>query len=260
MTKQAYAVNGCPREMKALSPSFLRCSKSHTTVRTSPQQRMCWQHQKKTLSQACLFVVWASLAGGPRLHEAMAMQSGPEGHHCVPGGTSSSRSPCLCQRRRTTARSKTALHRARKTATRAQSTRTVGTCVTQVVARHVFAAVSGTETWMLGERSQDTVTGQGAGLPQQRAQEVVDVPVPQIQESAELHSPEGIDDQIVCDVPRLILNSSLLRLREDCREDHSGWVQRKSNRGAARGRFQPIGFRSTPSKRTGWIHKCRGEQ
>ena len=60
-----------------------------------------------------------------------------------------------------------------------------------------------------------TVTGQGEGLPQQRAQEVVDIPVPQIQESAELHSPERIDDQIVGDVPRLILNSSLLRLREE---------------------------------------------
>ena len=103
-----------------------------------------------------------------------------------------------------------------------------------------------------GRVLRDTVTGQGAGLPQQPIQEVVAVPVPQIQESAELHSPERIDDQIDGDVPPITLNSSLLRFMEEtvgkiiprgCKESRT--VEQLC------GRFQPIGFRSTPSKRTG---------
>ena len=42
-----------------------------------------------------------------------------------------------------------------------------------------------------------TVTGQGAGLPQQRDQEVVDVPQPQIEEFSARHSPERIDGQLL---------------------------------------------------------------
>ena len=44
---------------------------------------------------------------------------------------------------------------------------------------------------------QATVTGQGAGLPQQRDQEVVDVPQPQIAEFSERHSPERMDEQLL---------------------------------------------------------------
>ena len=90
----------------------------------------------------------------PRLHAAMALHSRPKGHHSVPRGSSSSQSPCLCQRRRTAARSRTALHRASKTATRAQPTRTVDAPLTQMDGRHVFDAVSGTDTQTLRERSE----------------------------------------------------------------------------------------------------------
>ena len=55
--------NGCPGEMKALPPSFLRCTKPHTTVRTCPQQRTCWQHQKKLfVSGVPSFLVLVSIS------------------------------------------------------------------------------------------------------------------------------------------------------------------------------------------------------
>ena len=94
------------------------------------------------------------MTSSPRLHAAMALHSRPKGHHYVPRGSSSSQSPCLCQRRRSAARSRTALHRASKTATRAQPTRTVDAPLTQMDGRNVFDAVSGTDTWTLRERSK----------------------------------------------------------------------------------------------------------
>ena len=166
-------------------------------TRTSPPQCTCCQQQKLFVSGVHLCRLRVNImTGGPRLDAAMALHSRPKGHHYVPRGSSSSQSPCLCQRRRTAARSRTALHRASKTATRAQPmdrrrSSDADGWAPRVRCRERHGHVD-------AERAlQATVTGQGAGLPQQRDQEVVDVPEPQIQEFSERHSPERIDEQLL---------------------------------------------------------------
>ena len=108
--------NGCAGEMKAQSAKLPSLHETqHDCVDFSNAGHML-AAQKNCLSQGCIFSCHGVniMTGGPWLLAAMALRSRPKGHHCVPGGTSSCRSPCLCQRRRTTDRSRTALFRARK--------------------------------------------------------------------------------------------------------------------------------------------------
>ena len=137
------------------------------------------------------------MTGGPRLHAAMALHSRPKSHHCVPGGTSSSRSPSLCQRRRTTAaqqngapQSQQNCHQSPTHTDRRRSSDAVG-WAPRVQCRERHGHVDAERAF------RATVTGQGAGLPQQRDQEVVDVPQPQIEEFSARHSPERIDEQLL---------------------------------------------------------------